>query len=99
MRLKLTAIALLLLLSDFAFSQQSFVQTINLDTSITKTLDSASFYVKNPSSRVMHVTNGRTLNSMFYLRRFVMRVTLISSSGNFRQIQVDRIRFYGLANK
>lgn len=68
MRLKLTAIALLLLISDFAFSQQSFVQTINLDTSITKTIDSASFYVKNPSSRVMHVTNGRTLNSMFYLR-------------------------------
>lgn len=74
MRLKLTAIALLLLLSDFAFSQQSFVQTINLDTAITKTLDSASFYVKNPSSKVMHVTNGRTLNSMFYLRSTTFNV-------------------------
>jgi len=68
MKLKLTALALILLLSDFAFSQQSFVQTINLDTSITKTLDSASFYVKNPTNKVMTVVNGRTLNSMFFLR-------------------------------
>lgn len=68
MKLKLTALALILLLSDFAFSQQSFVQTINLDTSITKTLDSASFYVKNPTNKVMQITNGRTLNSMFFLR-------------------------------
>lgn len=68
MKLKLTVIALLFLISDFAFSQQSFVQTINLDTSITKTLDSASFYIKNPTNKVMQVTNGRTLNSMFFLR-------------------------------
>lgn len=68
MKLKLTALALILLLSDFAFSQQSFVQTINLDTSITKTLDSASFYVKNPTNKVMQITNGRTLNNMFFLR-------------------------------
>ena len=80
MRLKLTAIALLLLLSDFAFSQQSFVQTINLDTSITKTIDSASFYVKNPSSKVMHVTNGRTLNSMFYLRSTSFNVNPFDSA-------------------
>ena len=68
MKLKLTALALILLFSDFAFSQQSFVQTINLDTSITKTLDSASFYVKNPTNKVMQITNGRTLNNMFFLR-------------------------------
>lgn len=68
MKLKLTALALILLFSDFAFSQQSFVQTINLDTSITKTLDSASFYVKNPTNKVMQVVNGRTLNNMFFLR-------------------------------
>lgn len=68
MKLKLTAIALILLFSEMAFSQQSFVQTINLDTSITKTFDSASFYVKNPTNKVMQVTNGRTLNSMFFLR-------------------------------
>ncbi|MBS1494209.1 MAG: endonuclease [Bacteroidetes bacterium] len=68
MKLKLTALALILLFSEMAFSQQSFVQTINLDTSITKTYDSASFYVKNPTNKVMTVTNGRTLNSMFFLR-------------------------------
>jgi len=68
MKLKLTVIALLFLISDLAFSQQSFVQTINLDTSITKTIDSASFYIKNPTNKVMQVTNGRTLNSMFFVR-------------------------------
>jgi hypothetical protein len=68
MKLKLTALALILLFSEMAFSQQSFVQTINLDTSITKTYDSASFYVKNPTNKVMQVTNGRTLNNMFFLR-------------------------------
>jgi len=68
MKLKLLAIALIILISDLAFSQQSTFQTINLDTSITKTLDSASFYVKNPTNKVMQITNGRTLNSQFFLR-------------------------------
>ena len=68
MKLKLLALALVILISDSAFSQQSTFQTINLDTSITKTLDSASFYVKNPTTKVMQVTNGRTLNSQFFLR-------------------------------
>ncbi len=62
----LTAVLLLLLLK--CSDSQIIPFTYNLDTSITKTLDSALIYVKNPSAVLMNITNVRVLTTQFLTR-------------------------------
>ena len=47
---------------------QNIPYYINLDTSITNTIDSASFYVKNPIGQALHINSIRTLTSKFFTR-------------------------------
>lgn len=47
---------------------QNIPYHINLDTSLTNTVDSASFYVKNPTSQTLHINSVRTLTPQFFTR-------------------------------
>lgn len=42
--------------------------TVNLDTSITKSLDSSLIYVKNPTNKLINITSIRTTSPFFYTR-------------------------------
>ena len=61
-------IPLLLILMSFSSFSQIIPFTLNLDTSITKTLDSALIYVKNPTNNVINVTSIRTTSPFFFTR-------------------------------
>jgi len=54
------------------FSNRTYSQNtpyyINLDTSITNTIDSATFYVNNPLGQTLHINSVRTLTSKFFSR-------------------------------
>lgn len=62
---------ILILLAVF-YSFPSFTQvvpfTVNLDTSITKTLDSVLVYVKNPTNKPAFVTQVRNTSPLFFTR-------------------------------
>ncbi|MEO8514274.1 MAG: hypothetical protein ABI543_11980, partial [Ignavibacteria bacterium] len=55
--------------------------TVNLDTSITKTLDSSLIYVKNPTNKVINVTSIRTTSPFFYTRVNTLNVGANDSTG------------------
>ena len=63
---------ILILLSTVCWANKAYSQNIpyhiNLDTSITNTIDSASFYVKNPIDQTLHINSIRTLTSKFFTR-------------------------------
>ena len=61
-------ILFLLILLCFKANSQIIPFTVNLDTSITKTLDSALLYVKNPTNKQLNVTNTRLTSSQFFTR-------------------------------
>lgn len=61
-------IPLLLVLMSFSSFSQIVPFTVNLDTSMTKTLDSALIYVKNPTNKVINVTSVRTTSQFFFTR-------------------------------
>ena len=61
-------IPLLLVLMSFSSFSQIVPFTVNLDTSITKTLDSALIYVKNPTNKVINVTSIRNTSPFFFTR-------------------------------
>ena len=63
-----TLIALFLFLPEKYSYSQNIPYHINLDTAFTNTIDSTSFYVKNPTNQVLHITSVRTLTSQFFTR-------------------------------
>lgn len=72
-----------LLIAIFCFSANAQIVpfTVNLDTSITKTLDSALIYVKNPTNKVINVTSIRTTSSFFYTRVNTLNINANDSTG------------------
>ncbi len=61
-------ILILILLGCNVVFTQIVPFTVNLDSSITKTLDSALLYVKNPSNKIANVTQIRNTSSKFFTR-------------------------------
>jgi endonuclease I/type IX secretion system substrate protein len=55
--------------------------TINLDTSITRTLDSALIYVKNPSNVIVNVTAVRNTSLLFFTRVNSFSINANDSTG------------------
>jgi hypothetical protein len=62
----------LILLFTAIFGFNTYAQivpfTVNLDTSLTKTLDSAMLYVKNPTNKTANVTQVRNTSAKFFTR-------------------------------
>lgn len=56
------------LLSVNSFAQIT-PKSISLDSVLTKTVGSKSFYVKNPTNKLLQVTNIRTLTGYFYFNQ------------------------------
>ncbi len=54
--------------------------TVNLDTSVTKNIDSALIYVKNPSNKVINVTYIRTTSPYFFTRVNTLNIAPNDSS-------------------
>ena len=63
----ITAITCFAINADSSFSQ-NVPYYINLDTTLTNKTDSASFYVKNPTNQMLHITSVRTLTPQFFTR-------------------------------
>ncbi|MBK8383864.1 MAG: hypothetical protein IPL16_18635 [Ignavibacteria bacterium] len=63
----ITAVTCLAINADSSFSQ-NVPYYINLDTTLTNKTDSASFYVKNPTNQMLHITSVRTLTPQFFTR-------------------------------
>lgn len=63
--LKKLFIFVLLIFANITFAQIN-PSTITLDTAITNAVKSKSFYLKNPSNKVIQITNIRTLSGEFY---------------------------------
>ena len=63
----ITAIICFAINADSSFSQ-NVPYYINLDTTLTNKTDSASFYVKNPTNQMLHITSVRTLTPQFFTR-------------------------------
>ena len=61
-------ILFLFVLADFSLNSQIVPFTVNLDTSLTRTLDSALIYVKNPSSLQVNVIQTRVTSPFFFTR-------------------------------
>lgn len=61
---------ILLFIAIYGFNAYSQIIpfTVNLDTSITKTLDSAMLYVKNPTNKTANVTLVRNTSPKFFTR-------------------------------
>ncbi len=55
--------------------------TVNLDTSLTKTLDSSLIYVKNPTNKLINVTSVRTTSPFFYTRVNTLNIGANDSTG------------------
>jgi hypothetical protein len=55
--------------------------TLNLDTSITKTLDSALIYVKNPTNKVVNVIQTRVTSPFFFTRVNAFSINPNDSTG------------------
>lgn len=55
--------------------------TINLDTSITRTLDSALLYVKNPTNKPISVIQTRTASNQFFTRLNTFSINPNDSTG------------------
>jgi hypothetical protein len=53
-------------LLSVALNAQVTPKTIAYDTVITKTVNSKSFYVRNPTNKTIQITNVRTLTGRFY---------------------------------
>ncbi len=72
-----------LLIAIFCFSANAQIVpfTVNLDTSITKTLDSSLIYVKNPTNKVINVTSIRTTSPFFYTRLSALNINANDSTG------------------
>ncbi len=66
--LKRFVLLMTLALSVFEVQSQITPFTINLDTSTTRTLDSALLYVKNPSNKIINVTQVNRTASQFFTR-------------------------------
>ncbi|MCC6866523.1 MAG: endonuclease [Ignavibacteria bacterium] len=72
-----------LLLFIFSFTtafSQIVPFTVNLDTSVTKNIDSALIYVKNPSNKVINVTYIRTTSPYFFTRVNTLNIAPNDSS-------------------
>lgn len=54
--------------------------TVNLDTSITKSLDSSLIYVKNPTNKLINVTSVRTTSPFFYTRVNTLNIAASDST-------------------
>ncbi len=74
-----TAICLIVIFC-FSANAQIIPFTVNLDTSITKTLDSALIYVKNPTNKVINVTSIRTTTPLFYTRTSTLYINANDST-------------------
>jgi len=74
-------IPLLLALMSISSYSQIIPFTVNLDTSITKTLDSALIYVKNPTNKIINVSSVRTTSPFFFTRVNTLNVNPNDSTG------------------
>ncbi|NOS83771.1 MAG: hypothetical protein HOP31_01420, partial [Ignavibacteria bacterium] len=54
--------------------------TVNLDTSITRSLDSSLIYVKNPTNKLINVTAIRTTSPFFYTRVNTLNIAASDST-------------------
>jgi hypothetical protein len=61
-------VLIFILLGCLKVNSQIIPFTISLDSSITKTLDSALLYVKNPTNKIANVTQIRKTSSKFFTR-------------------------------
>jgi hypothetical protein len=57
---------ILVLFLSVALNAQVTPKTIAYDTVVTKTVNSKSFYVRNPTNKTIQITNVRTLTGRFY---------------------------------
>jgi len=78
--MKKITVLILMLISTSAFSQ-IVPFTVNLDTSLTKTLDSALIYVKNPTNKVINVNSIRTTSPQFFTRVNTLNIAANDSTG------------------
>ncbi|HMR00035.1 MAG TPA: endonuclease [Ignavibacteria bacterium] len=72
-------VLLAVVLCSSAFSQ-IVPFTVNLDTSITKTLDSSLIYVKNPTNKLINVTSIRSTSPFFFTRVNTLNIAAGDSS-------------------
>ncbi|HWA07794.1 MAG TPA: endonuclease [Ignavibacteria bacterium] len=78
MKKLIVLLALVLCLPAFS---QIVPFTVNLDTSITKTLDSSLIYVKNPTNKLINVTSIRTTSPFFFTRVNTLNIAAGDSTG------------------
>ena len=71
---------LIVLLSLEAYSQIIPI-TKNLDSSLTKTYDSALVYVKNPTNKLINITSFRVTSPFFFTRVSTFNVNPFDSTG------------------
>jgi hypothetical protein len=74
-------VLLLLLVTGSSLNSQIVPFTINLDTSITKTLDSALVYVKNPTNKIINIISIRTTSPFFFSRVNTLNIAAGDSTG------------------
>lgn len=95
-------VLILLFTVKFTFAQIS-PSLITVDTAVTKITKSKSFYVKNPSNKVVQVTNIRTLLSQFTFTTSPFNINPFDSvqvTINFKSVQNITYRdFFIFENK
>lgn len=74
-------ILFLVMLAGTSAYSQIVPFTVNLDTSIAKTLDSAMIYVKNPTNKVINITSVRTTSPQFFNRVNTLNIGANDSTG------------------
>ena len=77
--MKKIIVFLLAVICSSAYSQ-IIPFTVNLDTSITKSLDSSLIYVKNPANKLINVTSIRTTSPFFFTRVNTLNIAASDST-------------------
>lgn len=77
--MKKIIVFLLAVICSSAYSQ-IIPFTVNLDTSITRSLDSSIIYVKNPTNKLINVISIRTTSPFFYTRVNTLNIAASDST-------------------